>query len=178
MDPWIHGSAARATAGAVAGTAGSAAAACIYHVIIGGALRAPLYVHDKIHTAAAEAAAPAAAPAAALAAAPAADPWIHGSISFIMKHIFNNEMKSRGSLVELLKKEHLQFEPTDFTTEGVRKGSPCAVRGARNKGGWPNQLWHKLWLHFFWPTFWLHCILYFTYRGGFAPHIGTAQNTM
>ena len=48
--------------------------------IIGGALRAPLYVHDKIHTAAAEAAAPAAAPAAALAAAPAADPWIHGSI--------------------------------------------------------------------------------------------------
>ena len=33
---------------------------------------APLYVHDKIHTAAAE--------AAALAAAPAADPWIHGSI--------------------------------------------------------------------------------------------------
>ena len=35
-----------------------------------------------------------------------------------------------------------------------------------------------LWLHFFWPTFWLHCILYFTYRGGFAPHIGTVQNTM
>ena len=40
------------------------------------------------HTAALEAAAPAAAPAAALAAAPAADPWIHGSIFFIMNHIF------------------------------------------------------------------------------------------
>ena len=40
---------------------------------------------------AAEAAAPAAAPAAALAAAPAADPWIHGSISFIMNHIFHYE---------------------------------------------------------------------------------------
>ena len=52
MDPWIHGSAA------------GAAAVCTYYVIIGGALRAPLYVHDKVHT----------------AAAPAADPWIHGSI--------------------------------------------------------------------------------------------------
>ena len=38
--------------------------------------------------------------------------------------------------------------------------------------------WEELWLHFFWPTFWLHCILYFTYRGGFAPRIGTAQNAM
>ena len=42
MDPWIHGSAA----GAAAGAAASAAPACIYYVIIGGALRAPLYVHD------------------------------------------------------------------------------------------------------------------------------------
>ena len=40
------------------------------------------------------------------------------------------------------------------------------------------QLWHKLWLHFFWPTFWLHCILYFTYSGRFAPCIGTVQNIM
>ena len=55
-----------------AASASAASAVCIYYVIIGGALRAPLYVHDKIHTAAAEAAAP--------AAAPAADPWIHGSI--------------------------------------------------------------------------------------------------
>ena len=47
-----------------------------------------------MHTGAEEAAAPAAAPAAALAAAPAADPWIHGSISFIMNHIFYFEMKS------------------------------------------------------------------------------------
>ena len=47
-----------------------------------------LYVHDKVHTVAADAAAPAAAPAAALAAASAADPWIHGSICFIMNHIF------------------------------------------------------------------------------------------
>ena len=39
-----------------------------------------------VHTAAAEAAAE--AEAAALAAAPAADPWIHGSIFFIMNHIF------------------------------------------------------------------------------------------
>ena len=51
-----------------------------------GALRAPLYLHDKVHTVAAEAAAP--------AAAPAADPWIHGSISFIMNHIFHYEMKN------------------------------------------------------------------------------------
>ena len=67
MDPWIHGSAAgaaaRAAAGAAAGAAASAAAVCIYYVSKGGALRAPLYVHDEIHTAAAEAAALAAAPA-------------------------------------------------------------------------------------------------------------------
>ena len=77
MDPWIHGSAA----GAAAGAAASAATVCTYYVIIGGAHRGLLYVylHDKIHTVAAEAAAP--------AAAPAADPWIHGSISFIMNHI-------------------------------------------------------------------------------------------
>ena len=47
-----------------------------------------------MHAGAAEAAAPAAAPAAGLAAAPAADPWIHGSIFFILKHIFYNEMES------------------------------------------------------------------------------------
>ena len=35
---------------------------------------------------------------AAEAAAPAADPWIHGSISFIMNHIFYYEMKSMHSL--------------------------------------------------------------------------------
>ena len=87
MDPWIHGSAAgaaaRAAAGAAAGAAASAAAVCIYYVSIGGALRAPLDVRDKAHT------------AAAPAAAPAADPWIYGSISFIMNHIFYHEMKSR-----------------------------------------------------------------------------------
>ena len=48
MDPWIHGSAAgaaaRPAAGAGAGAAASAAAACIYYVIIGGAVRALLYV--------------------------------------------------------------------------------------------------------------------------------------
>ena len=49
-------------AGAAARAAASAAAVCIYYVSIGGALRAPLYVHDEIHTAAAEAAALAAAP--------------------------------------------------------------------------------------------------------------------
>ena len=87
MDPWIHGSAAGAAARAAAGAA--AGAACIYYVSLGGVLRGPLDVRDKVHTAAAEAAAaPAAAPAAALAAGPAADPWIHGSISFIMNHIF------------------------------------------------------------------------------------------
>ena len=72
MDPWIHGSAAgaaaRAAAGAAARAVSSAAAGCIYYVSLGGALRAPLDVRDKVHTAA--------APAAALAAAPA-DPWIH-----------------------------------------------------------------------------------------------------
>ena len=88
MDPWIHGSAAgaaaRAAAGAAAGAAASAATVCTYYVIIGGRVAPCLCVHDKVHTAAA----PAAAPAAALAEAAAADPWIHGSISFIMHHIF------------------------------------------------------------------------------------------
>ena len=45
-----------------------------------------LYLHDKVHTVAAEATAP--------RAAPAADPWIHGSISFIMNHIFYFVTKS------------------------------------------------------------------------------------
>ena len=95
MDPWIHGSAAGAAARAAAGAgAGTAASAATYYVIIGGALRALFYLHDKVHTVAAEAAAPAAAPAAALAAAPAADPWIHGSISFVMNHIFYYEGKN------------------------------------------------------------------------------------
>ena len=49
-------------AGAAARAAASAAAVCIYYVSIGGALRALLYVHDEMHTAA-EAAALAAAPA-------------------------------------------------------------------------------------------------------------------
>ena len=50
-------------AGAAARAAASAAAVCIYYVSIWGAHRAPLYVHDEIHTAGAEAAALAAAPA-------------------------------------------------------------------------------------------------------------------
>ena len=41
MDPWIHGSAARAAAtaaaGAAAGAAAFAATVCTYYVIIGGA---------------------------------------------------------------------------------------------------------------------------------------------
>ena len=74
------GAAARAAAGAAAGAVASAAAVCTYYVIIGGALCTPVYVHDKVHTVAAEA-----------AAAPAADPWIHGSISFILKHIFSDQ---------------------------------------------------------------------------------------
>ena len=89
MDPWIHGSAA------------GAAAVRIYYVSLGGALRAPLDVRDKVHTAAAEAAAPAAAPAAALAAAPAADPWIHGSIFFIMNHIFKLAVNLRRFYLDL-----------------------------------------------------------------------------
>ena len=75
-DLTVAGAAARAAASA------AAAAVCISYVSIGGALRAPLYVHDEIHTVAAE--------AAALAAAPAADPWIHRSISFIMNHMFSH----------------------------------------------------------------------------------------
>ena len=51
MDPWIHGSvagaAARAAAGAAAGAAASAATVCTYHVIIGEALGASLYLHDR-----------------------------------------------------------------------------------------------------------------------------------
>ena len=35
-----------------------------------------------------------------------------------------------------------------------------------------------LWFHFFWPTFWLHCILYHTYPGGEAPPISKIQNAM
>ena len=99
MDPWIHGSAAgaaaRAAAGAAAGAAASAATVCTYYVIIGEARLTSrlLYLHDKVHTVAAEAAAPAAALAAALAAAPAADPWIHGSIFFIMNHMIFCIMK-------------------------------------------------------------------------------------
>ena len=50
-------------AAAAARVAASAAAVCIFYVRIGGVLRAPLYVHEEIHTAAAEAAALAAAPA-------------------------------------------------------------------------------------------------------------------
>ena len=73
MGPWIHGSAAgaaaRAAAGAAAGAAASAATIYTCYGIIGRALRAPLYLHDKVHTVPAEA-------AAALAAAAAADPWI------------------------------------------------------------------------------------------------------
>ena len=50
MDPWIHGSAAgaaaRAAAGAAAGAA-SAATVCTENVIIGEALRASLYLHDR-----------------------------------------------------------------------------------------------------------------------------------
>ena len=37
--------------GSGAASAAAASAVCIYDVIIGGALRASLYVHDKIHTA-------------------------------------------------------------------------------------------------------------------------------
>ena len=74
-------------AGAAAGAAASAAVVCTYYVIIGGPLRPPIYVHDKVHKAA-EAAAPATAQTAALAAAPASDPWIHGSISFLLNHFF------------------------------------------------------------------------------------------
>ena len=52
MNPWIHGSAAGAAAraaGAAAGGAASAAVVCIHDVVIGQALRAPIYVqcHDK-----------------------------------------------------------------------------------------------------------------------------------
>ena len=47
MDPWIHGSAA----GAAAGAAASAATVCTYYIIVGGALRTPLYllVHEKVN---------------------------------------------------------------------------------------------------------------------------------
>ena len=95
MDPWIHGSAAGAAARAAAGAAGGAAASatlCTYYVIIGGPLRGPPYLHDKVHTLAAE--------ASAQEAAPAAVPWIHGSIFVIMKHIFGNEMKNTFGILQ------------------------------------------------------------------------------
>ena len=40
MDPWIHGSAARAAAGAAVGAAASTATVCTYYVIIRGTLHA------------------------------------------------------------------------------------------------------------------------------------------
>ena len=52
-----------AAAGAAAGAVAAASAVCIYYVFIGEALRAPLYVHNEIHTAEAAATAPAAASA-------------------------------------------------------------------------------------------------------------------
>ena len=61
-------------------------------------IRAHAVPYDKVHAVAAEAAAPAAAPAAALAA----DPWIRGSIFFIMKHIFHDAMKSMSVTSTLL----------------------------------------------------------------------------
>ena len=86
MDPWIHGSAAGAAAGAAASAATLCTLSCRYRG--GGAKSAPYdYVTTYSCTAVAEAAAPAAAQAA-LVAAPAADPWIHGSIFYILNHIF------------------------------------------------------------------------------------------
>ena len=43
MDPWIH----RSAAGAAAGAAASAATVCTYYVIMKGALRGLLYLHDR-----------------------------------------------------------------------------------------------------------------------------------
>ena len=43
MDPWIHGSAA----GAAAGAAASAATVFTFYVIIGEALHASIYLHDR-----------------------------------------------------------------------------------------------------------------------------------
>ena len=106
MDPWIHGSAAgsaaRAAAGAAAGVAASADVCTYFNVIIIGVHFALSYVcMTRVHIAAA---AEASAPAAAQAAAPAADPWIHGSISFIMNHkskkskIFNRTKNRENGL--------------------------------------------------------------------------------
>ena len=51
MDPWIHGSAAgaaaTAAARAAAGAAASVATVCTYYVMIGRALRTPLYLHER-----------------------------------------------------------------------------------------------------------------------------------
>ena len=44
------GAAAEAAAGAAAASS-AASAVCTYYVVIGGALRAPLYVHDELHSA-------------------------------------------------------------------------------------------------------------------------------
>ena len=52
------------------------------------------------------------------------------------------------------------------------------IGGVNPQWGKPSQLWHWVWLHFCWPTFWPHCILYRTYMGGEAPPIRTIQNTM
>ena len=89
----MDGSSAGA-ARAAADAAASAATVCAFYAVIGGS-QSDLCLHDKVCTVAAEEATPAAASAAALAAAPTADPWIHGSTSFIMKHICHYEIKNK-----------------------------------------------------------------------------------
>ena len=75
----------------------AASAVCIYYVIIGGALRAPLYVHDKIHTGAAEAAAEAAE--AASKSVLALNSFIYEKLSneLPIYQVLPNELPSRGN---------------------------------------------------------------------------------
>ena len=61
------------------------------------------------------------------------------------------------------------FPPSAHPTPPPAHPFPLSVNyigGVRNRG---SQLWHKSWLHFFWTTCWLHCILYHTYMRGESP---------
>ena len=98
MDPWIHefaaGAAARAAAGAAAGAADSDAAVCISSCIYIGQREAPpppLYTY-VISTYSSSRTSSTSSSSSSSSSSGSMDPWIHGSISFIMNHIFSYEM--------------------------------------------------------------------------------------
>ena len=84
--------------------------------------------------------------------------------------------------VPVINEEGASFVPKEFQPGSAihiskeKKGGVSIVLVLTFKGC--GQLWHKLCLHFFWPTFWPNVFLYCTYMGGEAPSISTIQNAM